>query len=107
MTDCLTTGMAIAMNGKRLLVDNGDGRVKLLSHEIELFSLPLSDPGDIAVLSDIEAVATRNKSLAMLSILGGLMSITSTTTLCYGVTSHQQVQVLTFCNMYLTDRQTW
>ena len=47
-------------------------------------SLPLPNPWDIVVLSDIEAVVTRNKSLVMLCILGGRMSITSTTALCYG-----------------------
>ena len=79
--------MAITNDGRRLLVDNDNRKVKLLSQDMKLLSsLSLSDPCDIAVISDKEAVViTANESLVLLGISGSKMSINTTTALSYGV----------------------
>ena len=92
---CWITGMAITNDGRRLLVDKNNDKVKLFSRERKLFSrnmkllssLSLSDrPRDIAVISDKEAVVTTdNKSLVLLGISGSKMSINDTTRVSYNV----------------------
>ena len=89
---CYITGMAITTDGKRLLVDNGNKKVKLFSRDMKLLSsLSLSDtPRDIAVISDKEAVViTDNKSLVLslvlLNISARHLSINSTTRVPYDV----------------------
>ena len=79
--ECWITGMAITNDGRRLLVDYQNDKVKLFSRDMKLLSsLLLSDtPRDIAVLSDQEAVVTTvNKSLVLLGISGSHMSINTT-----------------------------
>ena len=85
---CEITGMAITNDGRRLLVDYGNDKVKLFSRDMKLLSsLSLSDyPRGIAVLSDKEAVVTTvNKSLVLLGISGSKMSINDTTRVFYDV----------------------
>ena len=85
---CWITGMAITNDGRRLLVDNYNNKVKLFSRDMKLLSsLSLSDhPCGIAVISDKEAVVTTdNKSLVLLGISGGKMSINDTTRVPYDV----------------------
>ena len=85
--DCCITGMAITNDGRRLLVDFMNNKVKLFSRDMKLLSsLSLSAPFDIAVISDKEAVVrTANESLKLLDISGGKMSINDTTRVSYGV----------------------
>ena len=88
MYRCFIIGMAITDDGRRLLVDNNNKKVKLFSQDMKLLSsLFLSDsPCDIAVLSDQEAVVTTaNRSLKLLDISGSKMSINDTTTVSYDV----------------------
>ena len=85
---CWITGMAITNDGRRLLVDNDNYKVKLFSQDMKLLSfLSLSDhPRGIAVISDKEAVVTTdNKSLVLLDISGSKMSINDTTRVSYDV----------------------
>ena len=80
--------MAITNDGRRLLVDRCNSKVKLFSQDMKLLSsLSLSDrPRVIAVLSDQEAVVTiDNKSLVLLDISGRHMSIKTTTRVSYDV----------------------
>ena len=85
--ECQITGMAITNDGRRLLVDYGNNKVKLFSPDMKLLSsLSLSHPRDIAVISDKEAVViTANESLVLLGISGSKMSIKTTTRVSYGV----------------------
>ena len=90
--DCWITGMAITNDGRRLLVDENNKKVKLFSRDMKLLSsLSLSAPCDIAVISDKEAVViTSNKSLVLLGISGSKMSINDTTSVPYDVTGISQ-----------------
>ena len=85
--ECNITGMAAITNdGRRLLVDHDNNKVKLFSPDMKLLSsLSLSDPPrDIAVLSDQEAVVTTvNRSLVLLDISGRHMYINDTTRVFY------------------------
>ena len=80
-TDCWIKGMAITNDGRRLLVDYGNNKVKLFSRDMQLLSsLSVSRARGIAVISDKEAVVTTgNKSLVLLGISGRKMSINDTT----------------------------
>ena len=83
---CWITGMAITNDGRRLLVDNTNWKVKLFSRDMKLLSsLSLPDrPRNIAVLSDQEAVVTSvNRSLVLLDVSSCHMSINNTTSLSY------------------------
>ena len=85
---CYITGMAITNDGRRLLVDWSNDKVKLFSQDMKLLSsLSLPDrPRNIAVLSDQEAVVTTaNRSLKLLDISGSKMSINDTTRVPYDV----------------------
>ena len=99
--DCWITGMAITNDGRRLLVDLTNNKVKLFSQDMKLLSsLSLSDPPrGIAVLSDKEAVVTTaNKSLVLLGISGGKMSINDTTRVSYyveGISKYGEKLVVT------------
>ena len=87
--ECWITGMAITNDGRRLLVDHDNNKVKLFSQDMKLLSsLSLSDcPCDIAVLSDQEAVVTTvNTSLKLLDISCRQLSINDTTSVSYDVT---------------------
>ena len=86
--ECQIRGMAITNDGRRLLVDYYNNKVKLFSWDMKLLSsLSLSDsPHDIAVISDKEAVVTTgNTSLVLLGISGRKMSINDTTRVPYHV----------------------
>ena len=85
--DCWIIGMAITNDGRRLLVDNNNNKVKLFSQDMKLLSsLSLSEPRGIAVISDKEAVVTTgNKSLVLLGISGSKMSINDTTSVSYDI----------------------
>ena len=85
--DCCITGMAITNDGRRLLVDRYNDKVKLFSQDMKLLSsLSLSAPCDIAVLSDKEAVVTTdNKSLVLLNISARHLSINTTARVPYDV----------------------
>ena len=84
---CNISGMAITNDGRRLLVDRSNRKVKLFSQDMKLLSsLPLSAPCRIAVISDKEAVVTTgNKSLVLPGISGSKMSINDTTSVPYDV----------------------
>ena len=91
--NCNIIGMAITNDGRRLLVDIDNNKVKLFSWDMNLLSsLLLSDyPRDIAVLNNQEAVViTYNKSLVLLDISGRHMSISTTIALSYDVFSISQ-----------------
>ena len=84
--ECYIKGMAITNDGRRLLVDENNKKVKLFSQDMKLLSsLSLSfHPRDIAVISDKEAVVTTyKKSLVLLDISSCHMSINNTTSLSY------------------------
>ena len=86
--ECYITGMAITNDGRRLLVDGRNKKVKLFSQDMKLLSsLSLSDPPrDIAVISDKEAVVTTvNGSLVLLNISARQLSIKTTTRVPYDV----------------------
>ena len=86
--ECYITGMAITNDGRRLLVDLSNKKVKLFSQDMKLLSfLSLSDsPCNIAVLSDQRAVVTtENRSLKLLDISGSKMSINDFTNVSYDV----------------------
>ena len=86
--ECWITGMAITNDGRRLLVDNYNNKVKLFSRDMELLSsLSLSDPRVIAVISDKEAVVITSLvlSLVLLNISARHLSINTTTRVSYGV----------------------
>ena len=85
---CWITGMAITNDGRRLLVDNTNWKVKLFSLDMKLLSsLSLSGrPRGTAVLSDQEAVVTTDcKELVLLDTSGRQMSINTITSLSYDV----------------------
>ena len=85
---CWITVMAITNDGRRLLVDYKNKKVKLFSQDMKLLSsLSLSDsPCDIAVISDKEAVViTDNKSLVLLKISARHLSINTTTRVPFDV----------------------
>ena len=86
-SDCYITGMAITNNGRRLLVDINNNKVKLFFPDMKILSsLSLSAPCDIAVISGQEAVVTTDKkSLVLLNISGSKMSINDTTRVPYDV----------------------
>ena len=103
--DCWIRGMAITNDSRRLLVDQGNKKVKLFSQDMKLLSsLSLSDhPRDIAVISDQEAVVTTdNESLVLLGISGSKMSINDTTRVPYGVwgiSKYGEKLVVTSCSL--------
>ena len=91
--ECWITGMAITNDGRRLLVDRTNKKVKLFSRDMKLLSsLSLSDyPYDIAVISDKEGVVTTvNRSLVLLGISGSKMSINDTTSVPYDIAGISQ-----------------
>ena len=90
--ECYITGMAITNDGRRLLVDWSNNKVKLFSQDMKLLSsLSLSYPRDIAVISDKEAVVTTvYKSLVLLGISGSKMSINDSPRVSYDVAGISQ-----------------
>lgn len=74
------TGIAISGDGRKLLVDKFNSKVKLLSPDMQhVSSLSLTvEPRDVVMIGDQSAVVTTEKSLIILDITDGLMSIKST-----------------------------
>ena len=86
--ECWITGTAITNDGRRLLVDGYNSKVKLFSSDMKLLSSLSLSGGlcDIAVLSDQEAViTTANNSLVLLDVSSCHMSIKTTTRVPYAV----------------------
>ena len=105
--DCHIIGMAITNDGRRLLVDSMNSKVKLFSPDMKLLSsLSLSDgPLSIDVLSDQEAVVTTdyNKSLVLLDISARHMSINTSTRVSYdvrGISKYGEKLVVTYSNYF-------
>ena len=102
--DCWITGMAITNDGRRLLVDYNNYKVKLFSRDMKLLSsLSLSEHRGIAVVSDKEAVVTTvNSSLVLLDISGSKMSINDTTSVSCdvdGISQYREKLVVTSCSL--------
>ena len=77
-SNCNITGMAITNDGRRLLANYGNSKIKMFSRDkMSLCSLSLSSkPWDIAVTGDREAVVSCNKTtLLILDISDRNMSI--------------------------------
>ena len=115
MDACDITGMEFTSDGRRLLEDGRNKKVKLFSRDRKLFSRDMRllsyllysmHPHDIAVLSDQEAVVTTaNKSLALLNISGRHMSINNITSLAKcGVWSGHAP--FAYCMFYLNFKHT-
>ena len=87
-SSCYVTGLAITKNGKRIVVDYNNKKVKMFSNDMKyLCSVSVADrPWDIAVIADKDAiVTTNNNSLVTLDISGSQLSIKTTTQLPYCV----------------------
>ena len=86
---CWIPGMAITNDGRRLLADNNNNKIKMFSRDMKsLCSLSLSTtPWDIAVIGDREAVVSfyRNTKLLILDISDRKMSIKGTVKLPFRV----------------------
>ena len=88
-SDCCITGMAITNDGRRLLADYGNSKIKMFSRDkMSLCSLSLSTrPEDIAVTGDREAVVSCHgeTKLLILDISDRKMSIKGTVELPFPV----------------------
>ena len=88
---CNITGMAIIPSGQRLLVDSNNKKVKLFSQDMRFLSsvtVP-SDPWDITMVYDREAVVTVGRSLVFLEVTDRQLRIKHTINLffnAYGIT---------------------
>ena len=86
---CWITGMAVTKDGRILMADTENNKVKLFSPAMKfLSSVSVPDnPWDIAVISDSEAAATctTNKSLVLLDISGSQLRIKTTTKVPYNI----------------------
>ena len=87
--DYYITGMAVTKDGRILMTDYSNNKVKMFSPAMKFLS-SVSDPGcpwDIAVVSDSEAAATTDKkSLVLLDISGSQLRIKTTTKVPYDIT---------------------
>ena len=98
--DCYINGMAVTKDGRILMADYYNNKVKLFSPAIKfLSSVSVPDrPCDIAVISDSEAAATTtNKSLVLLDISGFQLRIKTTTKVPYnirGITKYKNKLVI-------------
>ena len=98
---CLISGIAITNDGRRLLADWTNRKIKLFSRDMKsLCSLSLSTaPWDIAVTGDREAVVSCNeKKLLVLDICDRKMSIRRTVKLpfiVYGLAPYQDKLLVT------------
>ena len=88
-SDCFITGMAITNDGRRLLADYNNNKIKMFSRDMKsLCSLSMStEPWDIAVTGDREAVVScyLNTKLLILDISDRKMSIKRTVKLPFEV----------------------
>ena len=85
---CDITGMAITKDGRRLMVDRNNEKIKLFTPDMNFVSaVSVPDlPWDIAVISDSEAVVTTDKnSLMSLDISGSQLQIMNTSKVSYDV----------------------
>ena len=97
---CEIFGMAATKNGRILIADHNNNKVKLFSPDMKILS-SVSVPDklcDIAVISDSEASATTtNKSLVLLDISGSQLRIKTTTKVPYyisGITKYKNKLVI-------------
>ena len=86
--DCYIMGMAVTKDGRILMADTANKKVKLFSPDMKILSsvsVP-DNPWDIAVISDSEAAATTtNKSLVLLDISGFQLRIKTTIKVPYNI----------------------
>ena len=93
------TGMAVTKDGRILMADFSNNKVKLFSPDMKILSsVSVPDkPCDIAVISDSEAAATTNMSLVLLDISGSQLRIKTTTKVPYnikGITKYKNKLVI-------------
>ena len=85
---CFIGGLAVAKDGRKLVSDIDNDKVKMFSHDMKFLS-SVSVPGwprDVAVISETEAVVTTDQNtLVILDISGSQLSIETTTKLSYDV----------------------
>ena len=96
---CGIIGMAVTKNGRILMADYNNKKVKLFSPDMKILSsVSVPDrPCDIAVISDSEAAATTDKSLVLLDISGSQLRIKTTTKVPYniiGITKYKNKLVI-------------
>ena len=100
--DCNITGIAITSDGRRLLADHSNSKIKMFSRDMKsLCSLSLSiEPYDIAVTGDREAVVSCNEAkLLILGISDRKMSIKGTVELpfaVYGIVPYQVAGIVPY-----------
>ena len=100
-SDCNITGIVITNDGKRLMADWNNRKIKLFSRDMKLlYSLSLSTaPWDIAVTGDREAVVSCDETmLLILDISDGKISIKRTVKLPFivrGITAFKDKLVVT------------
>ena len=99
---CFISGMAITNDGRRLLADNNNSKIKMFSRDMKsLCSLSVStSPWDIAVTGDREAVVScyNETKLLVLDISDRKMSIKGTVELpfeVYGIVPYQDKLLVT------------
>lgn len=110
---CWITGMATTGDGKRLLVDHNNSKVKMFSREMEFLSSVKMESRlwDVAVISDKEAVVSTENSLAILVISGRGINIKRTQQLSFlvdGITKYQDKLIITSpttpCSVKMIDQ---
>ena len=80
MVDGTVSGIAVTKDGRKLLADYDNRRVKLFFKEMEFLSsvdLDGRPPRDIAMISDSEAVVSCGNNLAVLRIVDNQLQINS------------------------------
>ena len=96
---CDINGIAITEDGRILMADYSNYKVKLFSPSMKFLSsvsVP-ENPWDIVVISDSEAAATTNNSLVLLDISGSQLRIKTTTKVPYdirGITKYKNKLVI-------------
>ena len=86
--NCSVTGLTITSDGRKLVVDASNRRVKLFTQEMKFLS-SVSVPGnpwDVAVISSkVAVVSTRKETLVLLDVSGRRLGIKHTIDLSYSV----------------------
>ena len=102
---CCITGITITPSGQKLVVDSYNWKVKLFSHGMKFLSsvsVPGSNPWDITMVNDREAVVTVGRSLVFLEVTDTQLRFTHTIFLsvyCLGITHSNG-------KLFVTDRTT-
>lgn len=80
---CFISGLSITQDGKRILVDNHDHKVKLFSPNVTYLSSvsALGVPWDVTVLNNQEAAVTLDYSLVIFGISGRQLRVKEMTQL--------------------------